>query len=64
MQSGEINDNIQWSMAKWNNLLYIINKITPNGITKSYHTDALGRYATVLNESQYHVCVDTTTADS
>lgn len=63
MRSGEVNDNIQWSMAKWNNLLYIINKIVPNGMLKSYHTDALGRYATVLNESQYHVCVDIATAD-
>lgn len=63
MRSGEVNDNIQWSMAKWNNLIYVINKITPNGVLKSYHTDALGRYATVLNESQYHVCVDISTAD-
>lgn len=63
MRSGEVNDNIQWSMAKWNNLIYVINKITPNGMLKSYHTDALGRYATVLNESQYHVCVDISTAD-
>ena len=63
MRSGEVNDNIQWSMAKWNNLLYIINKIVPDGMLKSYHTDALGRYATVLNESQYHVCVDISTAD-
>lgn len=62
MRSGEVNENVKWSMAKWNNLLYIINKITPNGMLKSYHTDALGRYATVLNESQYHVCVDIATA--
>ena len=64
MRSGEVNDNIQWSMGKWNNLLYVINKIVPNGMLKSYHTDVLGRYATVLNESQYHVCVDIATADS
>lgn len=64
MRSGEVNDNVQWSMAKWNNFLYIINKIVPNGMLKSYHTDALGRYATVLNESQYHVCVDIATADN
>ena len=62
MRSGEVNDDIRWSMAKWNNLIYVINKITPNGMLKSYHTDALGRYATVLNESQYHVCVDIATA--
>ena len=64
MKSGEVNDNITWSMAKWNNLIYVINKIVPNGMLKSYHTDALGRYATVLNESQYHVCVDISTADN
>lgn len=64
LRSGEVNQNVQWSMAKWNNLLYIINKIVPNGMLKSYHTDAIGRYATVLNESKYHVCVDIATADS
>lgn len=64
MRSGEINENVKWSMAKWNNLLYVINKITTDGMLKSYHTDALGRYATVLNESQYHVCVDISTADA
>lgn len=63
MESGEVNNTIQFSLAKWNNLLYIINKVTPNGMLKSYHTDVLGRYATVLNESQYHICVDTATAD-
>lgn len=63
LRSGEVNQNVQWSMAKWNNLLYIINKIVPNGMLKSYHTDAIGRYATVLNESKYHVCVDIATAD-
>lgn len=63
LRSGEVNSNIQWSMAKWNNLIYIINKVVPNGMLKSYHTDALGRYATVLTESQYHVCVDIATAD-
>ena len=63
MQSGEVNNNVQFSIGKWNNLIYIINKIVPNGMLKSYHTDALGRYATVLNESQYHVCVDIATAD-
>lgn len=64
MRSGEVNNNVQYSIAKWNNLIYIINKIVPNGMLKSYHTDALGRYATVLDESQYHVCVDISTADS
>jgi len=64
LRSGEVNQNVQWSMAKWNNFLYIINKVVPNGMLKSYHTDAIGRYATVLNESKYHVCVDIATADS
>ena len=62
MQSGEVNSGIQFSLAKVQNFLYVINKTTPNGMLKSYHTDVIGRYATVLNESQYHVVVDTTTA--
>ena len=64
MRSGEVNNGIQFSLAKIQNFLYVINKVTPNGMLKSYHTDVLGRYATVLDESQYHVVVDTTTADS
>lgn len=64
MQSGEINPAIQFSLAKVQNFLYVINKVTPNGMLKSYHTDVIGRYAPVLNESTYHVVVDTTTADS
>lgn len=64
MQSGEVNNGIQFSLAKVQGFLNVINKVTPNGMLKSYHTDVIGRYATVLNESQYHVCVDTTTADA
>ena len=64
MRSGEVNKNVEWSIGKWNNLIYIINKIVPNGMLKSYHVDAIGRYATVLDESQYHVCVDIATADA
>lgn len=64
MQSGEVNNGVQFSLAKVQGMLYVINKVTPNGMLKAYHTDVLGRYATVLNESQYHVCVDTTTADN
>lgn len=64
MRSGEVNNNVQFSIGKWNNLIYVINKIVPNGMLKSYHTDAIGRYATVLDESKYHVCVDIATADS
>lgn len=62
MQSGEINPAIQFSLAKVQNFLYVINKVTPNGMLKSYHTDVIGRYAPVLDESTYHVVVDTTTA--
>lgn len=64
MRSGEVNQNIQFSLAKVQNFLYVINKITPNGMLKSYHTDVIGRYATVLNESLYHVVVDIATADN
>lgn len=60
MNSGEVNNGIQFSLAKVQNFLYVINKITPNGMLKSYHTDVIGRYATVLDESQYHVIVDIT----
>lgn len=63
MRSGEVNKTIDFSLAKVQGFLNVINKVTPNGMLKSYHTDVIGRYATVLNESQYHVCVDTTSAD-
>lgn len=63
MKSGEVNKTIDFSLAKAQRFLNIINKVVPDGMLKAYHTDVLGRYATVLNESQYHVCVDTTTAD-
>ena len=63
MQSGEVNNGIQFSLAKVQNFLYVINKVTPNGMLKSYHTDVIGRYAPVLTESMYHVIVDITTAD-
>lgn len=64
MRSGEVNKTIDFSLAKIQGFLNVINKVVPNGMLKAYHTDVLGRYATVLNESQYHVCVDTTTADN
>ena len=63
MRSGEVNKTIDFSLAKIQNFLYVINKVTPNGMLKSYHTDVLGRYAPVLNESIYHVVVDIATAD-
>lgn len=64
MRSGEVNNGIQFSLAKVQGFLNVINKVTPNGMLKSYHTDVIGRYATVLNETPYHICVDTTTADA
>jgi len=64
MKSGEVNKTIDFSLAKVQNFLNVINKVVPNGMLKAYHTDVLGRYATVLDESMYHVCVDTTTADA
>ena len=64
MRSGEVNRGIDFSLAKVQGFLNVINKVTPNGMLKSYHTDVIGRYATVLDESKYHVIVDTTTADS
>ena len=60
MQRGEVNKTVDFSIAKAQNFLYVINKIVPNGMLKSYHTDVIGRYATVLNESPYHVVVDIT----
>ena len=64
MKSGEVNKGIDFSLAKVQGFLNVINKVTPNGMLKSYHTDVIGRYATVLDESLYHVVVDTTTADN
>ncbi len=61
MRSGEVNKTIDFSLAKVQGFLNVINKTVPNGMLKSYHTDVLGRYATVLDESQYHVVVDITT---
>ena len=64
MKSGEVSKGIDFSLAKVQGFLNVINKVTPNGMLKSYHTDVIGRYATVLDESPYHVVVDTTTADN
>ena len=60
MKSGEVNKNIEFSLAKVQGFLNVINKTVPNGMLKAYHTDVIGRYATVLDESQYHVIVDIT----
>ena len=64
IKSGEVNKGIDFALAKVQGFLNVINKVTPNGMLKSYHTDVIGRYATVLDESPYHVVVDTTTADN
>lgn len=63
MKSGEVNKTIDFQLAKVQTFLNVINKVVPNGMLKAYHTDVLGRYATVLDESLYHVIVDTTTAN-
>lgn len=60
MRSGEVNNTVQFSLARVQGFLNVINQIVPNGKLKSYHTDVIGRYATVLNESPYHVLVDIT----
>jgi hypothetical protein len=60
MRSGEVNKNVEFSLAKVQGFLNIINTTVPNGKLKAYHTDVIGRYATVLDESMYHVIVDIT----
>ena len=60
MKSGEVNSGIQFSLAKVQGFLNVINKVVPNGMLKAYHTDVIGRYATVLDEAPYHVVVDIT----
>lgn len=64
INSGEINPSITVNAAKVQGFLNVINKTVGNGMLKAYHTDVIGRYATVLDESQYHVVVDTTQADA
>lgn len=64
MRSGEVNNGIQFSLARVQGFLNVINKVVPNGMLKSYHTDVIGRYATVLDEAPYHVVVDITSADN
>lgn len=64
IESGEVNNGISATAAKVLNFLYVINKTTPNGMLKAYHTDLIGRYATILDEAPYHVCVDISIADA
>lgn len=61
----EANKTIDYSIASaQNDLVYIINKVVPNGIYKAYHTDAIGRYMPVLTEFMEHIVVNTLNADS
>ncbi|MFA6728465.1 MAG: hypothetical protein WCS17_09675, partial [Prevotella sp.] len=62
-QSGEVNNSVELNIATVEGFLYLVNKVTVNGLFKSYSSDVLGCYATVLNEIDYHVIVDTTTKD-
>lgn len=62
--SGEVNSSIQMSIAKSQGFLYIINKVTNDGMFKAYHTDIIGRYATILSESMYHYVIDTKAANA
>lgn len=61
----EANKTIDFSVATaQGGLLYVINKVVPNGLYKAYHTDIVGRYRPVLTEFMEHVIVDYTTADN
>lgn len=61
----EANKTIDYSLATTQGgLLYVINKVVPNGLYKAYHTDVIGRYRPVLTEFMEHVIVDYTTADN
>jgi hypothetical protein len=59
LRSGELSV-ISASMARVQGFLSVFNTIVQDGKLKAYHTDVIGRYATVLDESQYHVIVDIT----
>ena len=59
LKSGELSV-ISASMARVQGFLAVFNTIVKDGKLKAYHTDVIGRYATVLDESQYHVIVDIT----
>lgn len=64
MLQKEANKTVDFSIANaQGSLLYVINKIVPNGLYKAYHTDVIGRYRPVLTEFTHHIIVDYTTAD-
>lgn len=58
-RSGEMNV-LAFSLARVQGFLNVINKTVADGMLKAYHTDVIGRYATVLSETPYHVVVDIT----
>ena len=60
--TGEVNNLVSINSTKILNFLYVINAVSPDGYLKKYLTKVVGRYAPVLNEGEYHVVVDTTTA--
>lgn len=62
-RSGEVNSTIELNIAMAQGFLYVVNKAVPNGMFKAYSNDVIGSYATVLNEIDYHVVVNTATAD-
>lgn len=62
-ETGEVNSNVQINTAISQGFLYVINKLTNDGLFKAYHTDVIGCYAPVLNEIMEHVVVDTLTAN-
>jgi len=60
----EANKTIDFSIGSiQGGLFYLVNKVVPNGLYKSYHTDLYGRFLPVLTEFTHHIVVDTTTAD-
>lgn len=64
MLQKEANKTVDFSIANaQGGLLYVINKIVPNGLYKAYHTDVIGRYRPVLTEFTHHIIVDYTTAN-
>lgn len=62
-ETGEVNSSVQINTAISQGFLYVINKLTNDGLFKAYHTDVIGCYAPVLNEIMEHVVVDTLTAN-
>lgn len=62
-ETGEVNSSVQINTAISQGFLYVINKLTNDGMFKAYHTDVIGCYAPVLNEIMEHVVVDTLTAN-